>query len=193
MRYAACSTLALTMLCAACATEQPGATADQQPSAVVADLLTDVGQVEQKLVGLAREMPAAKYDWRPGTGVRSVGEVFMHVASDNYFLPAPLGTTPPAVTGITADDYNTVVAFEQRKLPRDSIIAELERSFAHLKTAMSGVMTGRMDDTVSMFGQKYTVQQTLVLATTHLHEHLGQSIAYARSNGVVPPWSRGGQ
>jgi len=27
-------------------------------------------------------------------------------------------------------------------------------------------------------------------ATTHLHEHLGQLIAYARSNGVVPPWSR---
>jgi uncharacterized damage-inducible protein DinB len=24
---------------------------------------------------------------------------------------------------------------------------------------------------------------------SHEHEHLGQMIAYARSNGVTPPWS----
>lgn len=192
MRYAACSTLTLSMLCAACATEQPGAAADQQPSAVAADLLSDVTEVEGKLVALAREMNARQYDWRPGTGVRSVGEVFMHVAADNYVLPAMLGTPAPAATGVTAD-YPTAVVFEQRKLPRDSIIAELERSFAHLKTALTGVLNGRMDDTLEFFGSKATVQKVWVSAATHLHEHLGQSIAYARSNGVVPPWSRGGQ
>jgi hypothetical protein len=43
---------------------------------------------------------------------------------------------------------------------------------------------------VSMFGQSFTGQQAWLLATVHLHEHLGQGIAYARVNGIVPPWSK---
>ncbi|HEX9581092.1 MAG TPA: DinB family protein [Gemmatimonadales bacterium] len=191
MRIVARSIIPLFILCAGCAMEQPSTTADQQPSSVAIDLLSDVTDVEGKLVGLAREMNQRQYAWRPGTGVRSVGEVFLHVAADNYVLPAMLGTAAPAGTGVTAD-YQTAVAFEQRTLPRDSVIAELERSFAHLKSALTGVTHGRMADSVAFFGSQASVQKVWVATTTHLHEHLGQSIAYARSNGVVPPWSRGG-
>jgi hypothetical protein len=42
---------------------------------------------------------------------------------------------------------------------------------------------------LSVFGSSMTGLDLWVLTTTHLHEHLGQLIAYARSNGVVPPWS----
>jgi hypothetical protein len=193
MRVPSGISLAVALLIPACAMEQPpGAGADQLPSTVAADLLADVTEVETKLVSLAREMNVRQYDWRPGEGVRSVSEVFLHVAADNYLLPAMMGTVAPAATGVTTD-YQTAVAFEQRKLPRDSVIAELERSFAHLKNAMTGVLNSRMDDTVEAFGSSSTVQKLWISTATHLHEHLGQSIAYARSNGVVPPWSRGGQ
>jgi len=81
-------------------------------------------------------------------------------------------------------------AFEQRPLDRDQTMAQLERSFAHVKGALSGTAPARMSEKVTLFGQPASVQYTWVLTATHLHEHLGQLIAYARSNNVVPPWSK---
>ena len=162
----------------------------QQPNTVVADLLSDVAEVEQKLVGLARAMPAETFAWRPAAGVRSVSEVFQHVAADNYLLPIFAGTPAPASTGIQGDAYPTVQAYESRSADRATVLADLEQSFAHLRAAMSATAGRSPADTVTLFGQKRTLQQLWVLTTTHLHEHLGQAIAYARSNNVVPPWSR---
>lgn len=168
-----------------------GATrAAAQQEKLVSDLLADVSEVEQKMVGLAKKMPADKFDWRPGTGVRSFSEVVMHVAADNYFIPAMVGIPADASTGIKGDDYKTAVTYEQRKLARDAAIAEMEKSFAHLKKSLQNTPVAKLSESVSMFGQTSTVQKTWILAATHLHEHLGQAIAYARSNNVVPPWSQ---
>ncbi|MBC7790376.1 MAG: DinB family protein [Anaerolineae bacterium] len=161
----------------------------QKPGGVLTDIMTDVTQLEKKMLDLAKAIPADKYAWRPAEGVRSIGEVLLHMSADNYLLPAMLGTPADASTGIKADDYKTAVAFENRKMSRDAIIAELEKSFAHLKKSLSGTPEAKLGDKVSMFGQTFTVQQTWILTATHAHEHLGQMIAYARSNGVKPPWS----
>ena len=160
----------------------------QKPASVLSDLMTDVTQVEKKMIDLAKAIPAEKYSWRPAEGVRSIGEVLLHVSADNYLLPAMLGTPADASTGIKGDDYKTAVAFENRKMNRDAIIVELEKSFAHLKKSLAGTSDVKLGDKVSMFGQTFTVQQTWILTTTHAHEHLGQMIAYARTNGVKPPW-----
>jgi uncharacterized damage-inducible protein DinB len=164
--------------------------AAQGSSTVMADLMSDVAEVEQKLLGLARAMPAESFAWRPAAGVRSVGEVFQHVAADNYLIPIFAGTPAPVATGIKGDAYATVQAYEARSADRATVIADLEQSFAHLRAAMTASATRSPADTVRLFGQSRTLQQLWVLATTHLHEHLGQAIAYARSNGVTPPWSR---
>lgn len=161
----------------------------QAANSLVADLLADIAQVEEKLTSLGRAIPAERWGWRPGDGVRSVGEVYLHVAADNYLLPIGLGTPAPATTGIRGDDYSTVQAYEGRGLAKDAALAEMERSFAHLRAAFEGVAAGSMAESVSMFGMDFTRQSFLILTTTHLHEHLGQLIAYARSIGVVPPWS----
>lgn len=161
----------------------------QVANSLVADLLTDLAQVEEKLTSLGRAIPADRWGWRPGDGVRSVGEVYLHIAADNYLLPTGFGSAAPAATGIRGDDYSTVQAFEGRGLAKDAAMAELARSFAHLRAAMQGVAAGTMAEPVSMFGMDFTRQAFLILTATHLHEHLGQLIAYARSIGVVPPWS----
>lgn len=162
----------------------------QAPGSITGDLLSDVSQVEKKFIALAKEIPAEKYDWRPGEGVRSVGEVVLHVASDNYLMPAALGFPADPATGIKGDDYMTAAAFEKRKMDKDAAVAELEKSFAHLKKSLSATPAAKLGDSVKMFGQTFTAQRTWVMATTHLHEHLGQLIAYARMNRIVPPWSR---
>ncbi|HEU4722016.1 MAG TPA: DinB family protein [Gemmatimonadaceae bacterium] len=168
---------------------QQAAPTSAAPTGLVADLLRDVGQVERKMIGLAKAVPADKYGWRPGAGVRSIGDLVMHVTADNHFFPAILGTPADPATGITAE-FKTAQAFEQRKLSRDSAIVELERSFAFLKKSLAATPEAKLPGKVSMFGQQFTVQQAWLLATVHLHEHLGQFIAYARSNGVTPPWSQ---
>ena len=88
--------------------------AAQAPSAgVMGDLLKDVQEAKGKIVGLAKAMPDAAWDWRPGPGVRSTKEVFVHLTGDNYFIPVGAGATAPAATGI-GEDYKTVEAFEKR-------------------------------------------------------------------------------
>ena len=164
--------------------------AAQGREGLMGDLIRDVTEVERKIVGLARAIPASAYDWRPGKGVRSAGEVFMHVASDNYFMPAAMGISVPAETGINGKEYQSAVAFEKRTLTRDQIIAELETSFAYLKKAMADTPDDKLDAPIELFGRKTTSRGTWIATTTHLHEHLGQLIAYARSSNVVPPWSK---
>jgi uncharacterized damage-inducible protein DinB len=164
--------------------------AAQTPAGLTGDLITSTTQLEEKVLGLADAMSEAQYAWRPGAGVRSVGEVLMHIAADNYLLPTGLGIAAPPATKITATDFPALQAFEKQKLSRTATIAEVRASFAHLKRALAQIPESRMNETVKFFGQDFTVRALLVLTVTHLHEHLGQMIAYARSNGVVPPWSR---
>lgn len=138
---------------------------------------------------LANAIPESAYGWRPAQGVRSVGEVFQHIAADNYILPVFMGTPAPATTGIT-EDYGTAVAYETRTgLIKAQIIADLEASFAHLHRAIGVNTDANITDNTNWFGQQATRLSAMTGTVTHLHEHLGQLIAYARSNGIKPPWS----
>jgi hypothetical protein len=162
----------------------------QNREGVMGDLIRDVTEVQTKVVGLAKAMPPAAYEWRPSKDVRSSKEVFLHVAADNYFLPAAMGMTAPPETGINGKDFKTAVAFEKRTMTRDEIIAELEKSFGFLKASMTSTPDAKLDAPLDLFGQKTTSRGLWITTTTHLHEHLGQLIAYARSNNVTPPWSK---
>ena len=166
----------------------PAPASAQAPQGLMGDLLKDLAQAEKKVLALARAIPESAYGWRPAEGVRSTGEVFHHIAADNYYLPVLAGTAAPAETGITAD-YKTVGAFEKKPMTRDAVIAEVEKSFAFLRKSMTAT-EAKLDAEIDMFGQKNTTRGLWIATLTHLHEHLGQLIAYARSNKVVPPWSK---
>jgi uncharacterized damage-inducible protein DinB len=162
----------------------------QKRAGLMGDLMADITDVEGKIVGLAKAMPEPSYSWRPMPGVRSVGEALTHVAADNYFMPVALGAAAPAGTGISATDYKTVAAYEAKTRSRAEIISELEKSFAFLKQAMTDTSDAKLETSMKMFGRESAVRSTWVGTVTHVHEHLGQLIAYARSNKVVPPWSK---
>jgi hypothetical protein len=133
-------------------------------------------------------MDETQYAWRPAEGVRSSAEVLLHVAAPNYWLPISLGIDPPADVPI-AEAFETMVAFE-KETDRAAIIASLGASFDHLRSAIAATPEASLDDDLEYFGRQGTVRSYLVEITTHLHEHLGQLVAYARTNGVTPPWSR---
>lgn len=174
----------------------PPATATTPPPAtaagpnVMADLSMDVAGIEKKFVDLAKAMPEASYAYRPMAGVRSTREAFLHIAGENYLLPSMFGTAIPAETGIVGTDSKTVDAYEKADIKKDSVVAHLQTSFAHIKKAMAADSAAVMGSEIDFFGTKMSRQAAWIGTVTHMHEHLGQLIAYARSNKVVPPWSK---
>ncbi len=145
--------------------------------------LAQLKDVETKIVGLAEAMPEEKYTWRPAEGVRSISEVYVHIAGANYLFPNFIGVKPPA--GLNPGMEKTIVE-------KSKVVQTLKDSFAHARQAVSSLPDSDLDKPVKMFGQQTTYQGVLFVMANHMHEHLGQSIAYARTNGVVPPWSRKG-
>ena len=155
-----------------------GAPPATQASGFRVEFLANLDNVQQKIVTLAEATPAEKFGWRPPGDARSISEVYMHIAGGNYFLATFLGAEPPR----TEDDLEKTV------VRKGEVVAELKKSFEHLRPAVNKAPD--LEKPVKMFGTQTTHRGVLVTVLSHLHEHLGQSVAYARINGIVPPWSR---
>jgi len=164
--------LAAAVLLAVPAAAQMGA----PPTTLPAALAKDAGTLSDKFAGLAKVM-AGKYDWKPGQGVRSAGDVFNLIVMENKMLAALL-------TGAAAPARGTPIT-EPAQMQE-----ALTSSYAALKTALAGLSDSDLKTPVKIFGMDSTKQGAAMMLLGDQHEHLGQSIAYARSNGVVPPWSK---
>jgi uncharacterized damage-inducible protein DinB len=148
-------------------------------SGLRAELLRQLDDAEKKLVALAEAIPQEKYSWRPEEGVRSVSEVYMHVASANYNIPRAAGVNPPA--GLERD--------LEKITDKSKVVNTLRQSFMHVRQAMVSTPDADWDKPVKLFGASTTVRDVFLTIITHAHEHLGQSIAYARMNNITPPWT----
>jgi len=148
-----------------------------------AEFLEEIAYYEKRYTSLAETMLAEKYMWRPAEGVRSVGEVFTHIAGANYGVARALGTTPSA--GL---DFKSIMALSADK---PKVIQALKDSFAYFRNAVISLKEKDADKPQKMFNRQTTLRGSFIVITGHFGEHLGQSIAYARVNGVVPPWTEG--
>jgi len=140
---------------------------------------------ESEFVRLAEAIPAEKYTWRPGPGVRSIAEVLLHASAANYNMYKLVGA--PVPSGLNVQD------FEQSTTDKTKIIAMLKESYAHAKKAITDMPDANLEKTMAWSGGTITQRGVLLYIVPHIAEHLGQLIAYARINGVVPPWSEDGQ
>jgi uncharacterized damage-inducible protein DinB len=148
-----------------------------QPARIQAVFGKDAGTLSDKFTGLARVM-SGKYDWKPGQGVRSVGDVFNLIITENRMLVGVLSGTPN--TGAKPAPITDPEKLQEA----------LKASYVDLQKAITGLSDNDLQAPVKLFGKDMTKQGALMLILNDQHEHLGQSIAYARSNGVVPPWSK---
>ena len=145
------------------------------------EVLAEVMIQEDKFLRLAEAIPADKYSWRPAPDVRSFAEVFLHVSAANYNLYKLVGTPPPS--GFE------VKGFEKSTTDKAKVMATLKDSFAHARKAITAMPDANLDKSLDWFGGKNTQRGILLFVVRHAAEHLGQSIAYARFIGVVPPWT----
>jgi uncharacterized damage-inducible protein DinB len=149
------------------------------------EVLSEVIVQEDKFNRLAEAIPAEKYTWRPAADVRSFAEVFLHVSAANYNLYKLVGTPPPAGLDIKSLEKSTT--------DKAKVIATLKDSFAHARKAITAMPDSDLDKSMDWFGGKNTERGILLFIVRHGAEHLGQSIAYARVVGIVPPWTEDAQ
>jgi uncharacterized damage-inducible protein DinB len=148
-----------------------------QPAGIQAAFGKEAETLSDKFSGLARVM-SGKSDWKPGQGVRSVGDVFNLIVKENRLLASVLSGTP-----------NTEAKAAPITDP-EKLHDALKTSYVNLQKAITGLSDNDLQTPVKLFGEDLTKQAAVMLILGDQHEHLGQSIAYARSNGVVPPWSK---
>ena len=184
MKRALSSILFLGLLAALLLAAPKPALAQSAPAAPTsgfrADFLADWDDMARKAVSLAEAMPADKFSWRP-QGARTVSEIYMHIAGGNFGFMRLLGAELPA--GIDPQ------AFEKTLTEKTKVVETLKKSFEHVRQAVLKTSDADLDKPVQFFGRPSTIRNVLYIVGTHQHEHFGLAIAYARVNGVVPPWT----
>jgi uncharacterized damage-inducible protein DinB len=153
-----------------------------------AELLQPFSQFEGQVMALAKAVPEEKYSWRPGPGVRSVKEVLLHIAYGNQLLLNVANNSPSKEALEKQIDENA--KGESASMSKDQVMKFVEDSFASVRKTLDEARAASLNRTVDFFGRPSTRRGVLITIDTHVAEHLGQLIAYARVNGIVPPWSK---
>jgi len=146
-----------------------------------AQALVDLERVQKKFVDLANAVPADKFTWRPAADARSFAEVFLHVAGERYGILSLMGATPPAEI-----DRKT---FEKSTTDRARIVEELNKSWEFAQKAINGMSNADFAKLLPKLGPQANAGDVVYILVADAHEHLGQLVAYARVNGIVPPWT----
>ncbi|HYL63439.1 MAG TPA: DinB family protein [Candidatus Methylomirabilis sp.] len=136
--------------------------------------------VSQQLVALAEATPEEKFSWRPAPGIRSTGEVYMHIAMANFYL---LSVTGPKMPADLKEDA------EKSVTKKADVINWLKRSLEAVKQAHLNVKPADLQRKVHIADRDATVDGMYLRIIVHANEHMGQLVAYARMTGVVPPWA----
>ncbi|MGD0360586.1 MAG: DinB family protein [Bryobacteraceae bacterium] len=177
------TSLAVCAISALAGLAQAAAFADTAPPSydLKPQALQDLQVMQKQFTDLADAIPAEKFTWRPAEGVRSVSEVFLHVASLNFSLAPSFGASPAA-------DF-VQKGFEESTTDKAKIIAQLNQSFEYVRAALEKRSNKELQTIVKQFGPDASEGDVVFLVVSDAHEHLGQAVAYARINGIVPPWT----
>lgn len=155
--------------------------ASAQDQVVQSNLKGLLSHQQSQIVDLLNAFSEDQMDWRPAEGVRSVREAFMHIASSNYFLASGMGFKTPDDVDMNAINNTTGKA---------NMVEALNKSFAFILDKIGQIKSSDFEKEVDLQFAKMSMLSAMMLVLEHVSEHKGQLIAYARSNGVVPPWSK---
>src|SRR5258708_15845943 len=169
----ACACLVLISLVPSISSRPASAQTAAAPTGFRAEFLADWSVFARKVVSRAEAMPAEKFTWRPGAQVRSVSEIYMHIAGGNFSIPRAAGVQPPEGIDVRGLDKIT---------DKEKVVAMLKQSCEHVRLAILKTPDSDLDKAVKLYGQDTTVRGAFYVLGTHQHEHFGLAIAYARAN-----------
>lgn len=143
--------------------------------------LVDLEAVQKKFVELANTIPDDKLTWRPSSDARSFAEVFLHVSGERYGILALMGAAAPS-----GFDAKTL---EKSTTDRARIVAELNKSWDFTRQTINDMSNADFAKLLPKLGPQANAGDVVYILVADAHEHLGQAVAYARENGIVPPWT----
>ncbi len=161
------------------------------------EFLWELDIAERQLVALAESIPQAMYDWRPAPAARSIAEVFVHIATGSYMLLDSIGIAPPV------DLYSDVPAYGEGRFKeflrrndelvatvreKEQVVQLLKRSIDAVRDSFARSSESDLEQSLQFFREQTTVRRAYLRMLTHMHEHMGQLIAYVRVNGAGVPW-----
>ena len=138
-----------------------------------------------RVLELEQAVPQKLFTWRPARGVRSVSEVYRHIAFSNYAFIKSSGYGLPSDVTLEGGREK----WDKMSTNRSEIANVLENSFDAVIETVKAMSDADLEKQIKVYGREMTLRNFMMSSLAHLHEHLGQSIAYARMNKVVPPWS----
>jgi len=156
---------------------------------IVKEFLGQIDFVQSRVDQLLGAMPQSTMEWRPMEGVRSVSEVYLHIAFANYIVVTVTGGSVPDDIGFTMD-FSKEHEWDTGSTDKAEVMEDMDESFVILKKRIAELTEDDLNREVEVFGMTMTVRNFIVSMIAHCHEHLGQGIAYARMNKIVPPWSQ---
>src|SRR5215469_873414 len=166
--------------------QNSGATGSTPPSYdMKGQSLLDLETVQKKFVELANAIPQDKFNWRPTSDSRSFAEVFLHVAGERYGILRLMGAQPPGEF-----DAKTL---EKSTTDKARIIDELNKSWEFTQKTITSMSNSDFAKLLPKLGPEANAGDVVYILVADAHEHLGQSVAYARENGIVPPWTLAAQ
>jgi uncharacterized damage-inducible protein DinB len=152
---------------------------------------------ERQILAMADALPPEKYGWYPAAGARSSSEVFVHLAGGHFMLlqflgvPAPVDIYGPA--GAQPCERLLQITRRNDELGKDTqdkpaVTELLRRSLNAVRDAINATDDAALAEGRFFFGEQTTVRRIYIRLLVHLHEHMGQMIAYVRMNDMKAPW-----
>ena len=171
------SLLPLLLIVAAPARAQTTAPAMPAPPSAITDVRDQWRTMSNYVLQTAVDVPESRYGYRPIKGVRTFGELFVHVAgAHSMFCAMALGEKPPAEDAVKATSKSGII--DALKASN----ADCERAYAQGDANASA--------SIDVFGSPHTRLYALMMNATHDAEHYGNLVTYLRMSGMVPPSSR---
>jgi len=177
---------ALLVLPAACA-DPDGATssegmAERGMQAWQDETVADLEQMRDKFLSLGEAFPEDTWDWQPMEGTRSIRDVMVLMVAEGNIFPSMWGATPPSST---ADGMRDEIA-RVTAMDKAGVMREMQSPLNYMVEAARSMTPPDRAAPAEWFGTPTTATGVVTHAIIDMHEHLGQSIAHARTNQIVP-------
>jgi uncharacterized damage-inducible protein DinB len=161
------------------------------------EFLWELEIAERQMTAMAGAIPSERYVWRPHRDARAISEVFVHVAAGNFMLLEAVGGTAPVdlYEGVPAQGEERLWGLVRRNdelekniREKGTVIDVLKRSLEAIRKLFAQADDAALDQHLHFFGEQTTVRRVYMRLLAHMHEHMGQMIAYIRINSIDIPW-----
>jgi len=124
------------------------------------------------------KIPDDKWSFQPTKDVRTVAQLFAHIADGQYEF-----------CGVAAEGKSVSKDIEKTLKTRAEIVPALKDAFAYCDAAYAKMTDAGAAELVSFSGMRITKLGAMDFNTAHTMEHYGNLVTYMRINGIVPPSS----